>query len=108
MSKNDPVITESSLRTILDETLNTRFKQFAEEIGEVFRDFADHIDNRLNVVEKDIKILKKDVGQLKKDVKTINSKLDVIEIANQSRDNQLLRHDRWHHQTAHHLQMKLN
>ena len=93
MKKNDPYVTESRLQAILDES----FKKFAQsisgDIGGIISDLATHIDNRFNVVEADVK-----------DIKNI---LEQMGYDNQSRDDKLVRHERWHYQAAKKLQIKL-
>ncbi len=83
MKKNDPYVTKSELEAILDE----KFSKFTEDILEVIRDFADRVDERFNRLE---------------------AKVDAIGIANQARDAQLTRHERWHYQIANKVGVSLN
>ena len=108
MKKDDPYVTESSLRRILSESFaefhkvisqeiidshERLYRRISDEFSEVLSDFAAHVDARFNKVEE----------RLDK----IENQLATMSITNQARDIHITRHERWHYLTAKKLQIML-
>lgn len=86
-SPNDPYITQSMLDQRLEIFAEELSRRIIDEISEVLKDFFAHVDERFNRLE---------------------TKVDAMGFANQARDAQLTRHERWHYQTADKLGLTFN
>ena len=92
-------MTEDQLRKILNEELTKELLKFASGMNLNFDSLKKQIDGKAD---------KSDVDRLLKAFDAVAKQQEVEEHERLAINHQIDRHERWHHQTADHLGLKLD
>ena len=109
MKKDDPYITESSLRRILADTLSVTITNSLSEFRKSFREeIAQDIQASANKVTTEIIEVINDLStQIDDRFNRIEKRMDNNDIGNYDRDSRLTKHERWHYLVAKKIDIRL-
>lgn len=132
----DPVVTQSMLDKTLEENNKILTEQLTEsiskkiidEVSGIFSDFAERVDDRFNRVEDRLDKIEFRLEKIEADIRSLNERVDnleekydhiirtldsflkrlsEVEANDAARDAQLARFERWLHQLAEKVNVKL-
>lgn len=118
---DDPVVTQSMLEAAFEKSNKLITRQIVDEIGGVISEFAARVDERFNKIELRLDVIEAEIRSLNERIDRLEDKYDYIirtldaflkrltdvETNDAARDAQLARFDRWLHQIADQVNVKL-
>jgi hypothetical protein len=93
-------MTQYATKDDVQEIVEKAVDKAVNDLSEVIRDFANHVDERFTKVEADIAELNTRYDHLLETIDRFLKRLDDLETDNTARDAQLARLERWIEQVA--------